>query len=83
MAMNRTEGYYKAFIEVSYINATGNQQHVASFQIATSTNMEHCTDKLKQYAEKGESALSMSIQAYLAGMRENDYELIITSHLMA
>lgn len=82
MAMNRTEGYYKAFIEVHYTNALGFKQHVASFQIATSTDMEHCSVAKKRFNEEGESSLAPSIQAYLASMRENEYDLIITSHLM-
>lgn len=84
MAMNRTEGYYKAYIDVSYINDAGIHQHIASFQIATSRDMDYCVVRKQQFELHGESVLAESVQVYLKHLRDVcAYELIITSHIMA
>ena len=83
MAMNRTEGYYKTFIEVSYLNNKGAVQHIASFQIYTDTDLNRCYDKKEEFVSEGETVLAPSVQAYLAALRSNEYQLIITCHVMA
>lgn len=83
MAMNRTEGYYKTFIEVSYTNNKGDVQHIASFQIHTGKNLDVAFVEKQKFMIEGESTLAPSVQAYLAALRSNDYELIITCHVMA
>ena len=81
--MNRTEGYYKTFIEVSYLNNKGEVQHIASFQICTDADLNRCYDKKEEFVNEGETVLATSVQAYLAALRSNDYQLIITCHVMA
>lgn len=84
MAMNRTEGYYKAFIDVCYINDAGITQHIASFQIATSREIEYCVVRKERFDKEGEIALAESVRSYITHLRDVcAYDLVITSHLMA
>lgn len=84
MAMNRTEGYYKAYIDVCYINDAGIQQHIASFQIATSREIEYCIVRKDRFESQGETSLAESVRAYINHLRDVcAYDLIITCHVMA
>ena len=83
MAMNRTEGFYKTFIEVSYVSDQGDSHHLASFQIYAGKNMTDACVRRDEFREKGIVVLDKPIQDYLEAMRAKKYSLSLEVRVMA
>lgn len=80
MAMQRTEGYYKAVVNVFYLNMRGDKQHVMSFQLCTIKTsedpkaMDNCFARIEE-CKADESKMQHHITAAIDTMRANEYDL--------
>lgn len=86
MAMNRTEGFIKAFVEVYYLNAQGIEQHLMSFQLATgkvSDDAEYArVCKVKDDCQANPDLMQSYIKAAISAVEANDYHVSLKFGLM-
>lgn len=81
MSMNRTEGYIKAFVDVSYINNQGDKIHMMSFQLATGKMSDQAAydrvTQTKTRCELDNSQMQTYIRQAIASVQANDYQVIL------